>query len=72
MELAHTRTRHKRGGDCDVGRRRRGVRHARESREETSSSDQQPVVIGGSILDLTAKIRSPEILVGELVCALLY
>ena len=40
-------------------------------KEDVPPSDRQPIVVGGSILDLTAKIRSPKIMVGMInVCAI--
>ena len=54
------------GSACGNGRRRKEWGHGVSGRrKEMSSSKQQPVVIGGSILDLTAKIRCQEIMVGD-------
>ena len=73
-------TRHSHGGSRDGcangsekrSRRRRGSGgEVRGQSEEVTTSNQQPVVIGGSILDLTAKIRSHEIMVGGVVCTIL-
>lgn len=70
MELAHFKqAKHNNGGvSAGASGCGRGRRHGLKGRgKEASSSSRQPVVIGGSILDLTAKIRSREIMVSEIV-----
>ena len=61
--LRQTRGRHS-GGSCTGGHRGRSHRSIGRKGEVMSSNQQQPVVIGGSILDLTAKVQSQEIMVG--------
>lgn len=56
------------GGAESYRRRNHRLREERRREKEASSSNWQPVVIGGSILDLTAKIRSHKIKVSEIRC----
>ena len=62
--LRQTRGRHSGGASCTGGHRGRSHRSRGWKGEVMSSNQQQPVVIGGSILDLTAKVQSREITVG--------
>ena len=66
VELARMRrAKEGRGGNIDTSTRKGRSHGSKRRGEETSSSNRpQPVVIGGSILDLTAKVLSQEIVVG--------